>query len=369
MSLAINLLVLLAAALACAGFSFLLGGAGEDATRALTEHYHSGRKSADDKVAVVRIDGVLMEGLTGFAERQIDQAAADTKVKAVVVRINSPGGSITASDQLHRRLALLRAGDPAKQTPAKPVVVSMASIAASGGYYIAMPAATVYAERTTITGSIGVYAALPDVKGLADKIGVKLTLIKKGDLKASGSPFRDLTPEEHEEWQDMIDHAYDQFKEVVAQGRKGKLKAGLEANVIDEPRKVEVEEEKQGPGGKNEVRRVEKTIRYVRKLADGGIYTADKALEFGLIDRVGYLDDAIHDAAGQAGLGDNFKAITYKRPFSLEEVLLGVKAPEPGLELDASGLANGLTPRLWYLAPQAELAGWLQASRRGANSR
>src|SRR5262249_35891033 len=154
------------------------------------EHHHSGSKSASDKFAVVRIDGLLMEGLTGYAEKQIEQAAEDKHVKAVVVRINSPGGSITASDELHRRLTRLRDRVAEKKTAAKPLVVSMASMAASGGYYIAMPSKVIYAERSTITGSIGVYASFPDVTGLSDKVGVDMTYIKRGAVKASGSPFR-----------------------------------------------------------------------------------------------------------------------------------------------------------------------------------
>src|SRR5207253_496443 len=132
----------------------------------LTEKLYAGPATASDKVAVVRIEGVLLEGLTGFAQKQLDRAAADTSVKAVVLRINSPGGTITASDDLHRRITDLRDGNAPKNTAPKPVVVSMGSLAASGGYYIAMPAGTLFAERTTLTGSVGVYAALPNATEL-----------------------------------------------------------------------------------------------------------------------------------------------------------------------------------------------------------
>jgi len=360
MSLTCNLFVLAAVAVACGGF-FWLGRGGQESTTPLTEHYHAGKKSASDKVAVVRIDGVLMEGLNGFAEKQIEQAAEDKHVKAVVLRINSPGGSITSSDDLHRRLIRLRDGVADKGTAAKPLVVSMASMAASGGYYIALPAPTIYAERTTITGSIGVYASFPDVTGLSDKVGVDMTIIKRGAVKASGNPFRKLSDEEYAVWDDMVGHAYDQFLNVVREGRGSKLKAELTARVIDEDRTVPID----GKDPKTEQATVEKKkVHYTRELADGGIWTAEQALKYGLIDKVGYLDDAIQEAHDLAKLGDDWKAITYERPSLLSELLTGGKAQEPAAALDPARLADAATPRLWYLAPQSELAGVLKAAGR-----
>jgi protease-4 len=359
MSLMLNLLVLAGAALLCAGFS-LLGRGTERTSSSLTERYHSGKRSANDKMAVVRIEGVLLEGMNDFAERQIEQAARDASVKAVVVQINSPGGSITASDDLHRRLTRLRDGVAEKGTAAKPLVVSMASMAASGGYYIAMPASTIYAERTTITGSIGVYASFPDVTGLSDKIGVDMTIIKRGAVKASGNPFRKLSDEEYEVWNDMVGHAYDQFLAVVKEGRGDRLKKGLTENVIDEERTVTFD--RKDP--KNQEATTEKKkIHFTRQLADGGIWTADQALKYGLIDKVGYLDDAVKEAHDLAKLGDDWKAITYERPSLLMQLLSGGRGQESAA-LDPAQLAGAAAPRLWYLAPQSELAGVLKAAGR-----
>src|SRR5262249_14458941 len=148
------------------------------------------------------------------------------------LRINSPGGSITASDNLHRRLIELRDGNPHRHTAAKPLIVSMASLAASGGYYIAMPSKTLFAERTTITGSIGVYAAFPNIADLANKHGVTMDVIKAGAVKDSGSMFHKMTPQERQVWQDMVDHAYKEFLAVVEQGRPH-LKGQLEKKVFE----------------------------------------------------------------------------------------------------------------------------------------
>jgi protease-4 len=355
MSLMLNLLLLVGIILLCAGFSLL--GRGTQDTSALTEHYHSGKKSAGDKVAVIRIEGVLLEGLNDFAEKQIEQAAGDPKVRAVVVQINSPGGSITASDDLHRRLTRLRDGVPEKGTGPKPLVVSMASMAASGGYYIAMPAHTLYAERTTMTGSIGVYASFPDVTGLSDKIGVDMTIIKRGAVKASGTPFRKLSDEEYAVWDDMIGHSYNQFLAVVKEGRGDRLKADLTATVIDEEREVPFDTKDQ----KQEQAIKPRKVHYTRQLADGGGWTADQALKYGLIDKIGYLDDAIKEAHDQAKMGDDWRAITYERPSLLAQLLSGGRGQESA-GLDVAKLADGATPRLWYLAPQSELAGVLKAA-------
>lgn len=333
-------------------FNFLLltqiPGCSDSVSSSVEERYYAGQRSATDKIAIVRIDGVLMEGMLSFAKKQIERAAADKHVKAVVVRVNSPGGSITASDDLHRRLVELRDGDRLKHTSGKKLVVSMGSIAASGGYYVAMPARPVFAEPTTITGSIGVYAAFPNVAELGNKVGFKMEVIKAGRVKDSGSPFKEMTPEERHVWEYMVDHAYLQFLEVVEKGRpnlKGKLQETIE---IDETLPIRTDKASQ------------KVLKFTRYLADGGIFTAEEARRYGLIDKVGYVDDAVEAAAQAAGLTDDYKVITYEKPLSLVNILSGDAPSE--LRLDLGRLTEAAVPRLWYLAPQSEVAGLLQAA-------
>jgi protease-4 len=319
----------------------------------LTEVRHSGKESARHKVAIVQLDGVILEGLLNFVHREIEQAARDKNVKAVVLRINSPGGSITASDDLHRRLTKLVQGDPEKNAAPKPLITSMGSIAASGGYYVAMPAQAVLAERTTLTGSIGVFASFPDVAGLAKKWEFGMTTIKQGEIKDSGSPFKEMTPKERQVWQDMVDHSYGEFLDVVVAGRAKKLtKDDLLAPVTVEPVNAGPKWLDKGPAAKP----------YRRYRADGGVWTADKALELKLIDQVGSLDDAIKVARDAANLGEDYKAIRYEKVLTLKELLLGAHAPEPTSLLTPARLRAGLTPRLWYLAPGSELAGILGAA-------
>jgi protease IV len=314
-------------------------------SRPITETFHSGKMESKNKIAVVRIEGVLMEGLTGFAQKQIDHAAADAAVKAVIVRINSPGGTITSSDDLHHRLMQLRDGNAQKKAAAKPLVVSMASLAASGGYYIAMPAKTLFAEPSTVTGSIGVYAALPDATELSKKIGFGMRIIKAGEVKDSGSPFHEMTPHERELWQDMVDHSYLRFLEVVEQGRpalKGKLQEDISVN-----KSVPIRDDKTRS----------KHVQYVRYLSDGGIFMADDAQKYGLVDRIGYLEDAVQAAGQAAALGEDYKVVTYEKQETVLSSLLGIKAQPPPSLLDPNRLAAGAVPRLWYLSPQADLAG------------
>lgn len=347
LSLAFNVAAVVALVFVCAGLLFFRGGEGET----LTAHYHSGSKNAKhDKIAIIRVEGVLMEGFLGYAKKQIEAAARDKDVKAVVLRVNSPGGTITASDELYHRLLQLRQGRLPRATGEKPIVVSMASLAASGGYYISMAGDYIFAEETTLTGSIGVYAAFPNVTELGKKIGFKMDVIKQGEVKDGGSPFKEMMPEEREVWQDMVDAAYQRFLAVVEKGRP-KIAGQLRSMVIDKMRE-----------GKDSRGNVVK-FRYVRRRADGGIFTARQAEEFRLVDQIGYLETALDKAAQLAELGE-YQAIEYERPRSLLELVLGIQSgAKPAGQLDPSQLTAGLTPRLWYLAPQSELAG-LTASMR-----
>jgi protease-4 len=317
----------------------------------LNEKYHSGNRAASDKIAIVKIEGTIMDGLLSYPHHQIEQAAWDDNVKAIVVRVDSPGGSITASDDLLRRLEQVRDGKfPKSPGPRKPLIVSMGGVCASGGYYVSMAAAQdandltlakLFAERSSITGSIGVYASLPNAKGLADKIGVKMELIKAGDIKGSGSPFHDLSPQERQPWQDMVENAYKQFIEVVETGRpvlKGKL-----TEQLFPPKQVAKYDDKgvviEGNGG-----------QFTRKRADGGIFTAKEAVDYKLIDAVGTVDDAIAEIAKQAGLTD-WRAIAYEKPFTLMTLINGQDSAS-----EKAAIPNvDFTPHLWYLLPAAEV--------------
>lgn len=294
--------------------------------------------------------------MMGYTHKQIDKAAKDPDVKAVVVRINSPGGTITASDEIHRRLSELRDGNsPRYSSSAKPLIISMGPMAASGGYYIAMPGKYIFAEKTTITGSIGVYAEFLNVAELGEKYGVKMEMIKDGDVKGAGSPFHKMKPEDRQMWQDMVDTAYSQFINIVETGRpalKGKLTKDLErvdrdGNKLNSEITARDDRGDEIPG---------KKIPYHRKLADGGIFVAWEAKHYGLIDEIGYLDDAAKKAATLANLSD-YKVVVYDRPITLLSLLGGgIKQPNPA---DFSRAAFAASPRVWYMVPNAELSGLL----------
>ncbi len=327
----------------------------------LDERRLYGEKRADDKIAVIRIEGVLMEGLNRYHIRQIHQAAKDEHVKAIVLRIDSPGGTVSASEEIHRLLTQLRDGKMRAHPGSKPkkIVVSMGSIAASGGYYIAMPAEKIFADQICITGSIGVYASLPNVAEFIDRNGIKFELVKAGEIKAGGSPFHQLTPQERQPWQDMVDSAYDHFLEVVVNGRPALNKPALRDEVILRSRiptydaKGNVVKDWFGLPWK---------VDYERRRADGGTFTAAEALKLGLIDEIGDLDAAVDAAAKSAGIS-RYKVVIYDRPPTYLFDLFGVKA-NINVGFDPKQAANGATPRLWYLAPQADLAGILSAMGR-----
>ena len=326
----------------------LRGPLDPDEPALLDEKHVLGEPDAADKVAVVRIEGVISDATARFPIRQMERAARDKRVKAVVLRVDSPGGTVTASEELYQCLVNLR-DDTGRRFPGtgpKPISVSMGGLAASGGYYVAMAGKPVAAEKTTITGSIGVFAALPNVAELGQKYGVKVELVKAGDIKGSGSFFHALSPEERQTWQDTVDNAYDTFLGVVAAGRpltKDRLRSEV---VIDET--VPVRDTKGNPEVKDGK---PVTARYTRKRADGGTFTADQAVKFGLVDRIDDLPGTIRAAAKDAGL-TNFRAVTYEQPPGLFDLLLGTQA-QTRAKSDLPDLSAALSPRLWYLQPSA----------------
>jgi protease-4 len=331
----------------------------EDDGPVVTQTHLYGSKLEENKIAVIRAEGALVEGLDEHILAQIEKAGRDAKVKAVVLRVDSPGGTIGSSEHIHQELTRLRKGPHPrhKDWQAKPLVVSMSSIAASGGYYISMPAEKIFAEKGTLTGSIGVFAALPNVSELAKDNGVKLVLIKAGGIKGSGSPLHEITPAERQPWQDMVDESYEQFLDVVAAGRPKLTKEQFRTEVVD--RKQAKQYDDKGNVVKNEAGEPKMT-EVTRVRADGGTFTASEAKKHGLIDDIGLLEDAVAAAATSANVS-NYRVVTYEREPTLMSVLFGARN-QTSTDFDALQLSKGLSPRVWYLAPGSEVSGIVAAS-------
>ena len=259
-----------------------------------------------DKIAVIPLSGAitaegtsLLFGATitpGLVKEQLYKAEKDMAVKAIVLRIESPGGVVAPCQEILEKI------EKVKQT--KPIVVSMGSQAASGGYYISAKANKIVALPGTLTGSIGVISQIPNVKGLFDKLGIEMQTFKGGKYKDMYAGMRELTPEEKEIMQRMTDEYYEQFVEVVAEGR------GL-------------------------------SKEKVRSLATGQLYTGSEAKELGLVDELGGLDVAIDLAAQLAGV--EAPGVEYYEPkhVSLLDLLLGA---------DLGGLANIVQMKLLGLS-------------------
>lgn len=286
----------------------------------IQEKLVSGEALAPDKVAIITVEGTIMHN-DGFAKWQIDKVAADDSVKAIVLRVDSPGGTVTGSDYLYHHLRKLREGSDG--VAGKPIVVSMGGIAASGGYYIAMAAGpapdTIFAERSTWTGSIGVIIPHYNVSDLLSKWEIQDDSVVSGKFKAMGSPTRKLTPEMAEEerklLQGLVDQTFTQFKDIVTEARP-KLAGNEDA---------------------------------LKEATTGQIFTANQALDLGLVDKIGYLEEAI-DRAMELGNLDKSKTrvVKYTRPDSLlGGVLFGESAQSGGFTLSA--LIDLTAPRAYYL--------------------
>jgi protease-4 len=277
------------------------------------EKYYSGDRTGSDKIALIRVEGAILQ-TEGYIKRQIDAVRDDDSVKAVVLRIDSPGGTVTASDYLYHHL---REMTDERQIP---LVVSMGGLCASGGYYLAMAVGdtkdAIFAEPTTWTGSIGVVIPHYDVSGLLASVNVEEDGIVSGPFKQMGHPARPMTDEEREILQSLVDDSFTGFKEVVQAGRP---------KFRDDPAALD-------------------------GVADGRIFTAKQAESLGLVDQIGFVEAAIERAAELANLDpENTRVVEYDRVFtSLEELFLGVQSTaKPSIDL--SGLAELATPRAYYL--------------------
>ena len=230
--------------------------------------------SFGDKIAVVEIKGVITDSTEIIEEMR--QHGDDETVKAIILRIDSPGGGVGPSQEIHREVVKLKTK--------KKVLTSMGSVAASGGYYIACASDLIVANPGTITGSIGVVMEFTNLEELLKKIGVKGVVLKGGEHKDIGSPFREMTPGEKRIMQEVIDNVHQQFIKAVAEGRK-----------MEEGRVIPV--------------------------ADGRIFTGEQAKQFGLVDEMGNLEDTVDLAAKMVNIEGRPTVVYPKKKFTLWEIL------------------------------------------------
>ena len=250
-----------------------------DATFPLREFTLQGK--GKDKILVIHIKGILTDAPQSKVMRslpspvqevvaQLQKASEDSAIKAVILKINTPGGTTTASDILYHELIEF------KHKQQIPVITAMMGVAASGGYYIAMASDIIVAHPTSVTGSVGVVMLQPKVFGLMDKIGLEIEVSKSGENKDMGSPFRENTMNEQRILQDITDDLGERFVDLVAQHRS--------------------------LSGDN-----------LRHIATGRVFLAQEAYDLGMVDKVGYLQDAVQLASEIGQLPPNARVVTYRR--------------------------------------------------------
>lgn len=232
------------------GFAAVLATMGEGETKA-----GAGLSFFGDKVGVVEVTGAI--ALSTPIVFDLQKLRNDSSIKAIILRVDSPGGGVAASQEIYREVA--------RTAAVKPVICSMGSVAASGGYYIASPCTKIVASPGTLTGSIGVILSLPNLEGLFQKIGLRMEYITAGKYKGTGAPGRPLTEAQRAMLDKMIKITHEQFISDVAKGRK-----------IDPTE--------------------------LRKIADGRVFTAQTAMGLGLVDQLGNINDAVDLAGQMAGI-------------------------------------------------------------------
>ncbi len=232
--------------------------------------------SGQERVALIRVEGVILDAQTTIGE--LKQYSENPLVKAIVLRIDSPGGGVVPSQEIHDAVKRV------KNKSNKAVIASMGTVAASGGYYIAAATDRIIANPGTLTGSIGVIMEMANFEGLLKKIGVEGVVIKSGRFKDVGSPLRKMSDEERKLLQSVMDDVHHQFIQAVADGRSLELSD-------------------------------------VEPLADGRIFTGRQAKEARLVDELGDLDDAIHIAADIAGMEGEPKVVEPRKRFSFRDII------------------------------------------------
>jgi protease-4 len=229
-----------------------------------------------DRIGLIRVEGVILDAKDTVAE--LKRFGDSSSVKAIVLRIDSPGGGVVPSQEIHDAVQRVRSKHK------KTVVASMGTVAASGGYYIAAAADRIIANPGTLTGSIGVIMELVNLEGLLKKVGVEGIVVKSGHYKDIGSPFRKIGPDDRRILQSVMDDVHNQFIEAVAEGRS-----------LD--------------------------VAAVRKLADGRIFTGRQAVDAKLVDELGDLDDAVRIAADLVGIEGEPTLVEPKKRFSIKEII------------------------------------------------
>lgn len=255
-------------------------------------------------VALIRVTGVITggrseSGLFGGTAcgsedivDQLERARKNDAVKAIVLRIDSPGGSPAGSEEVYNEIMRIRRGEKGES---KPIYTSMADVAASGGYYIACASDRIYADASTLTGSIGVIWDVTDMSGLYKKIGFSPQVVKSGKFKDIGSPNRPLTPEERALLQGIVMETYGQFVGAVAEGRH-------------------------------------MPVGDVKKIADGRVFTGTQALKIKLIDRIGGMRETVRAAARAGGIKGEPKVVEYRRHRSPFTDILGADSDDASSE-------------------------------------
>lgn len=292
-----------------------------------------------NKIAVIDLSGVITSdpwdhlgnNLVTFIEDQLQRAADDSLVKAIILKIDSPGGEVLASDEIYKLLMDFQ------EEHEKPVIASMGTLAASGGYYVAAPCRWIVANELTITGSIGVIMHSYNWRGLMDKVGIRPQVFKSGELKDMLSPDKppeEITAEEQRIVQDLVNETFQRFKAVVEEGRRT-AKARNEENDSDD-----------------DADRGRALDESWQQYADGRLLSGSEAFRLGLVDELGNFSAAVRRAEKLAD-AEGARLVQYLRPVGLGSLLrLFGQSEEARVKLDLGIQMPTIRPGLYYLAPQ-----------------